>query len=56
MKTAHKNGKAEGLAEGEAKDPADENTKTARKLKADGLTAAVIAKYTGLNIEEIDAM
>jgi len=25
-------------------------------MKADGLTAAVIAKYTGLNIEEIDTM
>ena len=68
MKTAHKNGKAEGLAEGEAKGRAeglaegeakgraDEKTKTARKMKADGMTADIIAKYTGLSIEEIDAL
>jgi predicted transposase/invertase (TIGR01784 family) len=68
MKTAHKKGKAEGreegreegraegLAEGEAKGRADEKTKTARKMKADGMTADIIAKYTGLTIEEIDAL
>ncbi|MBR6086467.1 MAG: hypothetical protein IKP84_01015 [Prevotella sp.] len=29
---------------------------TARKMKADGMTADIIAKYTGLTIDEIDAL
>ena len=29
---------------------------TARKMKADGMTAAIIVKYTGLAIEEIEAL
>lgn len=31
-------------------------TETARKMKADGMSADIIAKYTGLTIEEIDAL
>ena len=50
MKTAHKKGKAEGREEGRA----EEKAKTASRMKADGMPAAVIAKYTGLTIEEIE--
>ena len=57
MKTAHKKGKAEGLAEGEAKGRAEgraeEKKENARKMKADGMDINLIAKYTGLAVEEI---
>lgn len=60
MKTAHKKGKAEGLAEGEAKGRAEGEHKmaieTARKMKADGMPTDVIAKYTDLSVEEIEAL
>lgn len=60
MKTAHKKGKAEGLAEGEAKGRAEGEHKmaieTARKMKADGIPADVITKYTDLSVEEIEAL
>ena len=39
-----------GLAEGEA----EANIETARKMKADGMSAEIIAKYTGLSKEEIE--
>jgi predicted transposase/invertase (TIGR01784 family) len=57
MKTAHKKGIAEGLEEGLTKGRAEGEhnraIETARKMKADGMTADIIAKYTGLTIEEI---
>ncbi|MDR0851025.1 MAG: hypothetical protein LBN36_00880 [Clostridiales Family XIII bacterium] len=43
-------GKAEGIAEGEAKGKVE----TARGMKADGLDVALIAKYTGLSMTEIE--
>ena len=53
-------GRAEGLAEGRAEGRMEGEhnmaTETARKMKADGMTADIIAKYTGLSIEEIDAL
>ncbi len=52
MKTAHKNGKAEGREEGKH----DMAIETARKMKADGMPADVIAKYTDLSVEEIEAL
>ena len=52
-----KEGLEEGLAEGREKGLAegkkDAACDTARKMKADGLDAGIIAKYTGLSIEEI---
>lgn len=52
-----KEGLEEGLAEGREKGLAegkkDAAYDTARKMKADGLDAGIIAKYTGLSIEEI---
>ena len=45
-------GRMEGLAEGEAK----ANMDNARKMKADGMTAELIAKYTSLSIEEIEKL
>ena len=72
MKTAHKKGKAEGLEEGLTKGRAEGRAEgleeglakgghnmaieSARKMKADGMTADIIAKYTGLTIEEIEVM
>ena len=72
MKTAHKKGKAEGLEEGLTKGRAEGRAEgleeglakgghnmaieSARKMKADGITADIIAKYTGLTIEEIEVM
>ena len=43
-------GRMEGLAEGKAK----ANMDNARKMKADGMPAELIAKYTSLSIEEIE--
>jgi len=60
MKTAHKKGKAEGLAEGlaegEAKGRADAIRENARRMKTDGMAVDLIAKYTGLAIEEIEQL
>ncbi len=48
MKTAHKKGKAEGRAE--------EKKENARRMKTDGMSAELIAKYTGLTTEEIETL
>ena len=45
-------GRAEGIAEGLAKGKMD----NARKMKADNMPTDLIAKYTGLTIEEIEAL
>ena len=45
-------GKAEGLAEGEAK----ARLEIARIMKAEGVDKAFIAKFSGLTLEEIDAL
>ena len=49
-------GRAEGRAEGMAKGRAEANLETARKLKALGLDFEVIAKGTGLTVEEISKL
>lgn len=49
MKTAEDKGRAEGRAEGER----DKALESARRMKADGMPAELIAKYTGLSIEEL---
>ena len=46
--------KAEAKAEGRAEGRAEEKIETARKMKADGMPTEIIAKYTGLTIEEIE--
>jgi predicted transposase/invertase (TIGR01784 family) len=52
INTARDEGKAEGLAEGEARSRAD----IARKLKASGVPLDVIAQTTGLSSEEIEGL
>ena len=64
MKTAHDKGlakgraegRAEGIAEGLAKGRAEEKIDNARKMKADNMPTELIAKYTGLTIEEIETL
>ena len=60
MKTAHDKGMAKGLAKGRAEGKAEgrveENMDNARKMKADNMPTDLIAKYTGLTIEEIEAL
>jgi len=68
MQTAHKKGKAEGLAEGKAEGlaegeakgraegRAEEKKENARRMKADGMAADLIAKYTGLTVDEIESL
>lgn len=46
-------GRAEGLAEGESIGRLASSIETARKMKADGMPVAVIAKYIGLTESEI---
>ena len=48
INTAKKEAKAEGKAEG--------IIETAHKMKADGMTAELISKYTGLSIEEVEKL
>lgn len=45
-------GRKEGRQEGEAK----ERIKNARAMKAEGIPAAVIARITGLSLEEIEEL
>lgn len=54
--TAKGEGRLEGRAEGRAEGEHSMAMETARKMKADGMPDAIIAKYTGLSIEEIEAL
>ena len=53
-------GLAEGLAEGRAKGLAEgageAKRENARRMKADGMPAELIAKYTGLDVNEIESL
>ena len=52
-------GEAKGLVKGEAKERAkarQEKIESARKMKDDNLSVELIAKYTGLTTEEIEAL
>lgn len=49
-------GLEEGMAKGRAEGRAEANLETARKLKALGLDFEVIAKGTGLTVEEISKL
>jgi predicted transposase/invertase (TIGR01784 family) len=46
-------GRAEGLAEGEAKGKAEEKRRTAKIMKDNGMGEDIIAKITGLTLEEV---
>ena len=52
MKTAEQKGVAKGFEKGEA----SKATSIARQMKADGLAAELIAKYTGLSTDEIEKL
>ncbi|WP_279120184.1 hypothetical protein [Bacteroides acidifaciens] len=54
VNTARKEGHEKGLEEGLKKGREEEKTEIVRKMKSDGLSDDVIAKYTGLPIEEIE--
>ena len=45
-----------GFSVGEIKGKAEEKLNTAKRMKSDGLSADLIAKYTGLSIEEINQL
>ncbi len=49
-------GRAEGIAEGRAEGIAEARTMVAASMKAEGLSTAIIAKCTGLSIEEIEKL
>jgi predicted transposase YdaD len=49
-------GKIEGEATGRTEGEARKAEKVARKMKADGLDVALIAKYTGISAEEIEKL
>ena len=53
VQTGRKAGREEGRKEGREEGREQERTATALRMKADGLTPALIAKYTGLTPEEI---
>lgn len=49
-------GRAEGIVEGKAEGKAEANSQTARNLKDLGVSVDVIAKATGLSVEEIEKL
>ena len=49
-------GREEGIAEGIAKGRAENAIEMARKFKEDGIDPAIIAKNSGLSIEEVEAL
>ena len=56
MAASKEEGKLEGIAEGIEKGRFEEKKKTAKKMKADGLSSEMISKYTGLSLEEISKL
>ena len=52
----HDEGRAEGLAEGMEKGEDKANRENARRMKADGMPAELIAKYTGLTLEVVNSL
>ena len=49
-------GRKEGIAEGEVKGRKEQAIEMARKLKEEGFDSAIIAKCSGLSLEEIEAL
>ena len=56
MKKGMEKGMEKGMAEGMEKGRAEGHIEAARKMKADAMPTELIAKYTGLSAEEIDAL
>ena len=56
MTGAEMKGRAEGLAEGRAEGERDKAFDSARRMKADGMPAELIAKYTGLTVEAVNSL
>ena len=56
INTAKRIGREEGRAEGRAEGKEEEKEETAKNLKALGVEAPIIAKATGLSVEEIAAL
>ena len=56
INTAKKEAKEEGLAEGRAEGERDKALESARRMKADGMPAELIAKYTGLTLDVINSL
>ena len=58
--TADQKGYNRGITEGEAigiaKGRTDATKENARRMKADGMASALIAKYTGLTVDEIESL
>jgi predicted transposase/invertase (TIGR01784 family) len=49
-------GRAEGLKKGRAEGEHEKALESARRMKADGMPAELIAKYTGLTVETINGL
>lgn len=49
-------GLEKGMEKGEAKGRAEALMENARRMKADGMASALIAKYTGLSVDEIESL
>ena len=56
MRYAREQGLKEGRAEGIAEGRAEVLRETARAMKTEGLSTTIIAKCTGLSIEEIEKL
>jgi len=55
-KEAKEEGLAEGRAEGREEGRAEERLANARRMKADGMPAELIAKYTGLTLDVVNSL
>ena len=49
-------GREEGRAEGREEGREEERQSMARRMKADGVSAETIARYTGLTVDEVNAL
>ena len=56
IRHGYKQGREEGMKEGKKQGMAQANRENARKMKSDGMSSELIAKYTGLTIAEIEAL
>jgi len=54
LKEGREEGREEGLKEGREEGQQSEKLRAARKMKDDGMSVDLIAKYTGLTIEQIE--
>ena len=56
MKTAVEKSRAEGREEGRAEGREEERRENARRMKKDNMPTELIAKYTGLSVEDIERL